>query len=517
MTLVLGSSLLLVLMITNPDYRGRANTLNYDNTKLLKQVEQAWETDLLSEFVLQYLASGCGTLDDIRNAIKESSSVQEQDLDNAIKILEMKGLMPEKEHPYKQFVDVYNACVDYEDYEVKNMLAAIYFPHMGNPVWDKAYTKILDNFEQLKIEKSERLKKYEEEKKKEVDRTMNEALDGNIMTIQDLLSNEFENVSDEGLDADIRLYKFIANKLGVANYDNMFVAVDDGNYNPEWLLEDGLMIPYKHAKLMKYESANMIAEFHENGNIFLYFVNEADAEKYFNTAAKFLDDFDVDDNPFKEELAEEEVVTEKVVNKRWTTKSSIEETCTLENLQETLNRRDKLTNNKYDLLNKFLQEARSISVRKELVEKINSNVSDVDLANFLAPTRLVEEASDSTSAQTIEQRLEAETKTNGSMDVDTEDELNIAIDWLVTNGIDYDVEHKNDDTFRIDWYVGVDASSADVNKELAKNMKETLSRVMEMLNDIIESSDPVRAAFYNDQYIRETLSEVLKDCDKFDY
>ena len=126
---------------------------------LLYQIEKAWDEDTLPEFISDYIGSGCGTLKDIENTIKKSTCVSETDYNNAIKYLEMKDMLPNKVDPYKQFVEVYNAGYKYDDFELKNMLAAIYFPHMGNAVWDNAYERILKNFENLKDQRSIRIQR----------------------------------------------------------------------------------------------------------------------------------------------------------------------------------------------------------------------------------------------------------------------------------------------------------------------------------------------------------------------
>lgn len=484
---------------------------------LLFQIEKAWDEDILPEFISDYIGSGCGKLSDIEDAIKNSQYVSQVDYENAIKYLEMKDMLPNKVDPYKQFVEVYNAGIEYDDFELKNMLAAIYFPHMGNAVWDNAYSRILKNFESLKDERSERYNKYKQEKTEEVKRIMNEALDLDIMTVQDMLSNEIDNVSDEGLDADIKLYQFIARKLGVKDYDKLFVAVDDGNYNPEWILEDGLMVPYLDHKLYMYPSSEMIAEMHPNGNIFMYFVTEDSARKYFELADKFLNDFDVDENQFYTEAIKEEPV--KVGHKRWTaTTNKVEEQCTLETLEETLNKRDMNSNNEFDLLNLYLKEKFTLESRKALVEKINSGATDKELCEMLTLTESDELAKVESKTRELlsVDELPELIKVNGNVLVTDKELLDNAVDYLISNGIDYDIDSFEDE-YRLTWYVGTDNTIEDVNISTARDIKVVLTEVISMLDDIIKSSDPARSAMYNDQYIKESLTEVLAVCDNFDY
>ena len=508
---------------------------------LLFQIEQAWDEDILPEFISDYVSSGCGSLKDIENEISKSTHVTEVDYNNAIKYLEMKNMLPNKIDPYKQFVEVYNAGYQYDDFELKNMLAAIYFPHMGNEVWDNAYNKILNNFESLKDQREDtQYNKYKSEKKEEVNRMINEALDSNIMTIQDMLSAEIDNVSDEGLDADIKLYQFIASRLGVKDYSELYVAVDDGNYNPEWVFEDGLMIPYLDYKLFMYPSSQMVAEFNPNGNIFMYFVTEEDANKYFDLAKKFLDDFDVDENQFYDDKHAEEWmdrnphgyyndesdygsdVNESINSskKRWSIRSEkpqLEE-CTLSNLEETLNRRDMKSNNKYDLLNLYLSEKFSLDTRKELVEKINKGASNEELCEMLTLTEnddLEPINAETKELLSVDELFEL-TKTNGSVIIETKELLDKAVDYLVSNGIDYDTDSYNYQ-YRLTWYVGIDDNSEDANITLANELKTSLQEVINMLDDIINSDDAARSAMHNNDYIKQTLIDVLASCDKFEY
>lgn len=514
---------------------------------LLFQIEKAWDEDILPEFISDYVGSGCGSIKDIETAIKKSTCVTETDYNNAIKYLEMKDMLPNKIDPYKQFVEVYNAGHMYDDFELKNMLTAIYFPHIGNEVWDNAYERIMKNFESLKDQRSDKYTEYKNATKTEgVKKIMNEALDLDIMTVQDMLSAEIDNVSEENLDADIKLYKFIASKLGVKDYDNLYVTVDDGNYNPEWILTDGLMLPYLDYKLFMYPSSKMIAEMNPNGNIFMYFVTEEDAQKYFELADKFLNDFDVQENQFYDDKHAEEWmdrnphgyyndesdygsdVNESVSrkHKRWTTVTSEDtiEECTLSNLEEQLNKRDMLSNNKFDLLNLYLSEAFSMKSRKALVEKINSGATNEELAQLLTLTESEDEDIIPVDTQDVVldniDNLPQLTQVNGSAIVVDKTILDNAVDYLISNGIDYDID-SFDDEYRLTWYVGVDAETVDAdndgNKDLAIQMRASLEQVISMLDDIANSSDASRSVMQNKDYIVETLKDVLANCDKFDY
>lgn len=125
-----------------------------------------------------------------------------------------------------------------------------------------------------------------------------------MMTIEELIAGMHENVSDETMDHQLKLFKKIANILGVKNYDEIIVAINDGEYDPKYLMQDGYPINLGKQIIMHYPSENVVVE-NIDGNLYLYFVTEKSCEKYFSLANKFLNDYDIDPT-YVEDTAEPE-------------------------------------------------------------------------------------------------------------------------------------------------------------------------------------------------------------------
>lgn len=116
-----------------------------------------------------------------------------------------------------------------------------------------------------------------------------------LKTLEEVIDSMNGNVSDESLDQQLKMFSEIAKTLGVKNYDELLVAINDGEFDPKYILQDGYPIKTAFGELMHYPSENIIVE-NFNGQIFIYFVTEKSAKKYFTLANKFLNDFDIDDN-----------------------------------------------------------------------------------------------------------------------------------------------------------------------------------------------------------------------------
>ena len=93
-------------------------------------------------------------------------------------------------------------------------------------------------------------------------------MDYQIMTINDLLSNMVDNVSDSQLDEEIRNFNFYARKLGIRDYNSLYVAIVEED--PSYVLQDELMIPSpsNDRELYLYPSAKVLVEKY-NGEIYI--------------------------------------------------------------------------------------------------------------------------------------------------------------------------------------------------------------------------------------------------------
>ena len=133
-------------------------------------------------------------------------------------------------------------------------------------------------------------------------------IDINYMTISDLLSNMHENVPEDFLDNEIKFFKKLAKVFNTKIYDEIIVAVDDGDYDPKYVFSDGLEMPELGENVTYYPDERMIAE-NKYGNLYLYFVTEDDCKKYFAMAKKFLTDFDLDSDANIQEKMDKENLT----------------------------------------------------------------------------------------------------------------------------------------------------------------------------------------------------------------
>ena len=115
-----------------------------------------------------------------------------------------------------------------------------------------------------------------------------------LKTLEEVIEAMNGNVSDESLDQQLKMFSEIAKTLGVKNYDELLVAINDGDFDPKYILQDGYPIKTSFGELMHYPSENIVVE-NFNGQIFIYFVTERSAKKYFTLANKFLNDYDIDD------------------------------------------------------------------------------------------------------------------------------------------------------------------------------------------------------------------------------
>lgn len=114
-------------------------------------------------------------------------------------------------------------------------------------------------------------------------------------TLEDILSNLSGNVDESSLDANLRLFKRIANKLGVKDYKEVYSYVDDGSYDPLFIFQDGQYMPYRSdGKLIYFPGANLIAEY-LLGNIYIYATSEEDLKKFVRTAEEYLNPVDLDE------------------------------------------------------------------------------------------------------------------------------------------------------------------------------------------------------------------------------
>lgn len=121
------------------------------------------------------------------------------------------------------------------------------------------------------------------------------------LTADDVIANSIDNMSDEDIDRDLRLFKRIAQRLGIRNYNDLIVVPGEEDYNPEYYAQPlGIFSAnlYKNddsIKVWSFDGVDFVAE-ELNGTLYLYFRDENTASKYKDMIDKFNNDYAEDIN-----------------------------------------------------------------------------------------------------------------------------------------------------------------------------------------------------------------------------
>ena len=437
-----------------------SNMIKLDESYIsVRAIDNAYEEDTLVDLISDYINFG-GDVKDIYEAIKESSIVSNEDVDKAIQYLKDNNLME------KISSDVDDDCIS-------------------------CYNEDEDNFKDdfCWVEGNAYLGE-------DVDI---ENVDVDTLTVGDLIAGAMDNMSDKAIDEDIKFFKWVARELGVKDYDEVVVTVDEQDMDPSLVLSDGVNF-VKNGKAIKiYKSANMITEL-MNGELFLYFKTLDDAKRYIALANKFLnsdelskDVFAYDENFVNESLGcyddEGNYSTHEI-------KPS--------NIEEALNLLDKRTGNKHDLLNKFLSEKLDKESTNKLIDMLNENASIKDIERHLveASGQYVDELSE--FKQFIMDRVR--NGDNGEFtfrfyDVFAQDK---GEKWLRFNNFDYE-----SNSGEIIVFLTNNKSTSDLRVEEAKKIKENLLECIKTLDNFIDGklvNENVLEALYNQ------LSNAAYDC-----
>lgn len=323
----------------------------------------------------------------------------------------------------------------------------------------------------------------------------------NYMTVQDMLAGLIDNVPDAQIDDEIRRFRKFARTLGVKNYDEMIVLVSD-EFDPAFIFDNYEDMSTKNEKVRYFTDENMICEY-ANGNYYIYFATEDACKKFYDLAERFMSGADLDENPFNEEYILEEGTL---------------------NIEECLNKIDKTNNNKYDLLNCYLENVHSRESREKIATMIKENVSAEELHTYLRGTTMKLFENDETD-MSIEEFLEEATRVSneGVLSVTGEATLNRACNWFDTHGVDYRTSDEDDDQYTINWFKKdsadktYDEDTDAENKNIAMNMLGKLKDVQDMLQEISSSVAATRVAITHDMDIQDLLRELLALANTFKY
>ena len=329
----------------------------------------------------------------------------------------------------------------------------------------------------------------------------------NYMTVQDMLAGLVDNVSDAQIDDEIKRFRKFARTLGVKNYDEMIVLVSD-EFDPAFIFDNYEDMSTKNEKVRYFTDENMICEY-ANGNYYIYFATEDVCKKFYDLAERFMSGADLDENPFNEEYIFEEGTL---------------------NIEECLNKIDKTNNNKYDLLNCYLENVHSRESREKIATMIKENVSAEELHTYLRGTTMkLFENDETNNDMSIEEFLQEATAVSddGELTVVGESMLNRACNWLDNEGFEFDTKELDgagkEPEFLIKWnkkesdgFEYSDEQNAD-NKRTALNILGKVREVEDMLLDICQSVVATKMATIYDSELQDLLREALELANTFKY
>lgn len=423
----------------------------------LRAIENAFDDGTLSDLIADYVAFG-GYIDQVYEAAKDSKLVTKEDIDRAVKFLQDSKLIE----------------------DLSNKEETCYFDESVNDGLDELKENNYSLIEDIKI---------------------NEDLDIELKTVSDLLDGAIGNMPDEQLDDEINFFQGVAKELGVKNYNNVIVAIDSSETEPDYVLFDGEDIELGNRFVRKYPSAKMIYENLTNYK-FLYFKTEKDAQKYFTLVDEFLnpvelnESFSYDNDLAKQERKENPIgyYTDDGVFKK-------EVKAQPKTLEEALDSLDRRTGNKYDLLNDYLCANLPEKKKKQIVELLYKSNPAENIHKYLH-----EDKED--VLEYIKTSINNGVK-QGEVTVEDESKVMPVISWLRWNDIPYDVYYATNGTI-ISWYTEDEQqANNDADVAIAKKARTALYEVVEKLDQFIDGKHFTEA---EGQLACNKLKEAVENC-----
>lgn len=302
-----------------------------DNKSTLKtRLEEAFDQGTCDIFVMDYIDFG-GLLQDLIDVAHKSDLINTQQFDSIIDNLKANNL-----------IKCEDCCEDNDSF--LNYLNDKYCDDTTDELEICSFKDIPDDCVTTSCTLSE-------------DIDLDDSILNNveIKPLNEVISGLVDNVSEEQLDREIRLFKKIATLLDVQDYSTLFVVVTD-DYDPSYF-DDGILIALKDGDLKSHTSLNCVSE-KLNGLTYIYFRTEEDAKRFISHAYKYLNNFEFDN--------EGDDMTPYETEEDF----SIEDST----IEESLNYLDRKTNNKYNLLNTYVSE----SYDKDLDEKLRAELIKED-------------------------------------------------------------------------------------------------------------------------------------------
>ena len=423
----------------------------------LRAIENAFDEGTLADLIADYVAFG-GYIDQVYEAAKDSKLVKKEDIDEAVKFLQDSKLIGD-------LGDADETC---------------YFDESVNDGLDELKENSYSLIEDIKI---------------------NEDLDIELKTVSDLLDSALGNMPDEQIDDEIDFFQGVAKELGVNKYDNVIVAIDSSETDPDYVLFDGEDVELANRFVRKYPSAKMIYE-ELNGYKFLYFKTERDAKKYFTLVDEFLNPVELNESFGYDEKLAKQVRKENPVG-YYTDDGVFKEELKSQpkTLEEALDSLDRRTGNKYDLLNDYLCANLSENKKKQISELLYKSNPAENIHKYL------HEDKEDVLAY-IKTSIDSGVK-QGEVTVNDDNKVSSVVSWFKWNDIPYDVYTVPEGTI-ISWYI---EDEAEVNNktdiEIAQRAKDNLLTVIDKLDQFIDGKHFTEA---EGQLVCNKLKEAVENC-----
>ena len=319
----------------------------------------------------------------------------------------------------------------------------------------------------------------------------------NFLTMEDIIEGINGNMSEEGIDNELKLYSRYAKELGIKDYMSMVVFVDEtGEVDPSYVLpDDGVPVEVKGERTVtKYFDTGMLAE-RFNGNLFLFFKDEESMDNYLSMAREFVRNIDLDEEVCYSGDCEDEEAT---------------------SIQEALNILDKRTNNQFDLLNLFLSEEMSRERSDKLIEMLKGNTDIKEIHKYLREDRneYVEDEMD--PEDYIKKSLESG-KISDSMTIFDMQMVDRAKKALTDAGIPFDSYETYDGTC-IEWTVmSSENDDTKTNLSIANTIIAKANEIKDYAEAIAKHRGEVQAVSHTAEFIEKTIEELRVIANGFIY
>lgn len=334
-----------------------------------------------------------------------------------------------------------------------------------------------------------------------------DAIDVDVITIGEMIEGAMDNMSDEQLDDEIRFFKGVGRHLKVKNYDDVIVTIDDGEYDPSWILQDGEKVKVGGRVVEYYPSANLLLERNpQSGNNFYYFPTQEDAGKYVALANKFLNEDELSKDVFAYDEGYGRAIEEKLGSYN-DDGEFIEESNLYESLEDALNKLDKVTGNRYNLLNRYFEQDLNEDRKSHIVDLLKEDKSAELIHKYLKEDNRDEMSPYDFVRQSVENGV-----SSGEISFEDDYQKNKILAYLNKSGIKYDsMWDSKRGEYTISWYVGdSNKKQIELKKDMARRALDYLRFAVDALEEYLDD-DRYFAKEYG-SLIVSNLEDALGNC-----